>query len=116
MPMVDVNWLRWLEQGGHLGSANPVTSSAWSGSSASKSRSVEGRWWVEALVGEEVRVAGGDDAVDGEPAGGAVVGVEAVALPRVVAEHDVGAELTDHAGHRARWSAWPRARRRCGRA
>ena len=49
----------------------------------------------EPLLGEEVRVAGGDDAVAGEQAGVAVVGVEPVALPRVVAEHDVGLQPAD---------------------
>ncbi len=47
------------------------------------------------LVGEEERIAGGDDAVDGEPAGVAVIGVQPVALPRIVAEHDVGTQLAD---------------------
>ena len=53
----------------------------------------------EALLGEEVRVAGGHDAVDGEEAGVAVVGVEPVALPRVVAEHDGGPQRADPVGH-----------------
>ena len=41
-----------------------------------------------AEAGEEVRVTGRDDPVDGQPAGVAVVGMEPVALPRVVAEHE----------------------------
>ena len=49
------------------------------------------------VLGEEVRIAGRHDAVDRQPAGVAVVGVEPVALPRVVAEHDVGSELADDA-------------------
>ena len=44
-------------------------------------------------TGEEVRVTGRDDAVDGQPAGVTVVGMQPVALPRVVTEHDVGAHL-----------------------
>ena len=41
---------------------------------------------LETLLGKEVRVTGGDDAVDREPAGLAMVGVQAVALPRIVSE------------------------------
>ena len=52
----------------------------------------------EAVLGEEVRIAGGDDGVAHEPAGVAVVGVQPVALPRVVAEHDVGPQLADDRG------------------
>ena len=58
--------------------------------------------------GEEVRVARRDDAVDGRPAGVPVVGVQAVALPRVVTEHDVGPHLrgsTSHTDARARRAA-----------
>ena len=40
----------------------------------------------------EVRVAGPDDGVADELTGDAVVGMEAIALPRIVAEHDVGAQ------------------------
>ena len=47
------------------------------------------------LFRKEVRVAGGDDAVGDEQAGVAVVGVQPVALPRVVTQHDVGLELPD---------------------
>ena len=43
-------------------------------------------------VGEEVRVTGRDDAVDHELSRVAVIGMEAVLLPRVVAEHDIGAD------------------------
>ena len=53
----------------------------------------------ERLLGEEVRVARRHDALDGEEAGVAVVGVEPVALPRVVAEHDGGLELPDPVRH-----------------
>ena len=38
--------------------------------------------------GEEVRVARRDDAVDGQPAGVAVIGMQAIPLPRIVTEHD----------------------------
>ncbi len=49
----------------------------------------------EILVGEEVRVACGDDAVDGESPGFAVIGMQAVRLPGIVPEHDVGLYLAD---------------------
>ena len=35
----------------------------------------------------------------GQQAGVAVVGMEAIALPGVVAEHDVGLDLPDHPAH-----------------
>ena len=56
-----------------------------------------GLWAVvgERLLGEEVGVPRGHDTFDGEEAGVAVVGVQAVALPGVVAEHDRGLELAD---------------------
>ncbi len=70
----------------------------------------------EALLGEEVRVAGGDDALAGQETGVAVVGVEPVALPRVVAEHHLGPQLAEHPAHlgpsgqvaRSSPSTWPR--------
>src|SRR5581483_5155899 len=49
----------------------------------------------EAQLREEVRVACPDDGIDREEPRMAVVGVEAVALPRVMAEHDVGPEPAD---------------------
>ena len=52
----------------------------------------------EAVLGEEVRIAGGDDRVAHEPTGVAVIGMEPVALPRVVTEHDVGPQLADDPG------------------
>ena len=52
----------------------------------------------DAVFGEEVRVAGGDDAVAGEQAGVAMIGMQAVPLPRVVAEHDLGTEFPDRRG------------------
>ena len=66
-----------------------------------------------ARAGEEVGVARGDDAVDRELARVAVVGVQAVLLPRIVTEDHVGAGGPDHRAHlfptvRRR----PRARRR----
>jgi hypothetical protein len=45
------------------------------------------------------RVAGGDDAVDGEQPGGAVVGVEQPAAPGVVAQDHVRPHGPDQAGH-----------------
>ena len=53
----------------------------------------------ELLLGEEVRVARGDDAVAREEPGVAVVGVQPVALPRVVAEHDLGPQAPDPVRH-----------------
>ena len=50
------------------------------------------------MLGEEVRIAGGDDGVAHQPAGVAVVGVQAVPLPRVVAEHDLRSQLADDPG------------------
>ena len=52
----------------------------------------------EARLSEEVRVARGHGAVGDEEAGVAVVGVQAVAAPRVVAEHHVGLQATDPVG------------------
>jgi hypothetical protein len=46
-----------------------------------------------------VRVTGGHDALHGQKPGVAVVGMEAVALPGVMAEHDVGSSLPDHPAH-----------------
>ena len=51
----------------------------------------------QSVLGEEVRIPRGDDAVAREQTGVPVVGVEPVALPRVVAEHDLGSQLADHA-------------------
>ena len=56
----------------------------------------------DCVLREEVRVAGGDDALARQEAGVAVVGVEPVSLPRVVTEHDVRPELADHQGDAAR--------------
>ena len=55
----------------------------------------------EAVLREEVRIAGGDDRVAHEPPGVAVVGVQAVPLPRVVAEHDVRPQRADRARSRS---------------
>ena len=66
------------------------TASTWSTSCASNSRSVA-RAVRGARAGEEVRVARRDDRRRcTQLARVAVVGVQAVALPRVVTEHDVG--------------------------
>ena len=48
------------------------------------------------MLGEEVRVTRGDDTVAREQTGVPMIGVEPVALPRIVAEHDLGSELADH--------------------
>ena len=49
-------------------------------------------------LGEEMGVAGGDQGVDGEEAGGPVVGVEPVPPPGVVAQEHVGSHVSDEAG------------------
>ena len=49
----------------------------------------------EVEVTVEVRVAGADDGVAHQLAGDAVIGMEAVALPRVMAEHDVGVQAAN---------------------
>ncbi len=46
----------------------------------------------EILIGEEVGIACGDDGIGDDEPRVAVVGVEAVAAPRVVGEHDLGAD------------------------
>ena len=69
------------------------------------------------MLGEEVRVAGGDDGVAHEEPGVAVIGVQPVALPRVVAEHDIRAQLADDLGdvaHGRRDRPAGRRRRRRG--
>ncbi len=48
----------------------------------------------------EVRVTRRDQRVEGEEAGGPVVGMEPVPTPRVVAEYHVGSYLADEASHR----------------
>ena len=53
----------------------------------------------EVVLGEEVGVARGDDGVADQPAGVAVIGMEPVALPRVVAEHDLRLQLADDSHH-----------------
>ena len=45
----------------------------------------------ECLFGKEVRVARGDDAVDGEHSRVMVIRMQSVRMPRVVTEHDIGA-------------------------
>ena len=65
--------------------------------SASNSNSAVGRCGGQAVLAEEVRVARRDDAVARQQAGVAVVGMQPVALPRIVAEHDLGAQLADDA-------------------
>ncbi len=98
MSIVDRSWLVWACSAASLASAKPATSSTWSGSSASNRSSALGPVVGERLLGEEVRVARGHDPLDGEQPGVAVVGVEAVALPRVVAEHHGGPQRADPVG------------------
>ena len=61
-------------------------SSTWSTTSGLEQQEPIRAVGLEALLREEVGVAGRDDPVDHELAGVAVVGVEAVALPRIVPE------------------------------
>ncbi len=53
----------------------------------------------DSVLWEEVRVAGGHDALAGEQAGVAMIGMQPISLPRVVAEHHVGPELSDRERH-----------------
>ena len=54
---------------------------------------------VQRLLAEEVRVAGSDDTLDAQQARVAVIGVQTVALPRVVGDHDVGAQAANPRRH-----------------
>jgi len=54
------------------------------------------------LLGEEEVIAGGHHAVHTGQAGGAVVGVQLVALPGIVAQHHVGADRRTQAHTRPR--------------
>ena len=51
------------------------------------------------MIGVEVRVAGADDAVAGEEAGGPMVGVEPPAAPRVVSQDDIRPQFADRSRH-----------------
>jgi hypothetical protein len=94
MAMVESHWLWWHMRAAIFAAmSSSVTGSMWSTTSASKRRSLSGRCGGPAVV------AGGDDAVDDELAGAAVVGVEAVLLPRVVTEDDVGSGGADRHAH-----------------
>ena len=53
----------------------------------------------EALIGEEVRIARGDDAADHERPRGEMVGMQTVRLPGIVAEDHVGPHLADRGAH-----------------
>ena len=92
MSIVERHWLRWHSSASTFVDDSVDRARRGSGSSASNSSSASGRWCGPPSPGEEVRVARGDDAVDGQPARVTVVGVQAVPLPRVVTEHDVGSD------------------------
>ena len=96
--IVDTHWLRWASSAGDLGLAEAGDVLDVVGlvglEEQQRRRSVMGH----VVVGIEVRIAGGHHAVDGEPAGVAVIGMQPVAPPRVVAEHDVGLQSTDPVG------------------
>src|SRR5688500_4127225 len=51
----------------------------------------------DTVVTDEMRRTSGDDGVDGEEAGGAVVGMKSPPFPRVVPQHDIRTQLTDPA-------------------
>ena len=53
------------------------------------------------------RVGGDDDRLAGQQAGVSVVGVQSISLPRIVTEHDVGAELADLGDHLDRLGEGP---------
>src|SRR5207245_3684404 len=53
----------------------------------------------DVVLREEVRIPRSDHPVGDEEAGVAMVGMEAVTLPRVVAEHDRGTGPADPPGH-----------------
>ena len=53
---------------------------------------------VELELGKEVRVAGGNDALDRQLPGMTMVGMESVPLPRIVAENHVRTEPADGGG------------------
>ena len=99
--IVDSNWLAWASSAASLASTEAVDVLGVVGLVGLPQQQRPGPVVGEALLGEEVRVAGGDDAVAGQQAGMAMVGVEAVALPRIVAEHDVGPQQADDPGHLA---------------
>ena len=100
MPIVERHWLRWHSRASTLASdASASTGSRWSTSSASNSRSRSGRCagsrWSGKKWGSRAATIPSSD----EPAGVAVVGMEPVALPRVVAEHDVRAGPAGSTSH-----------------
>ena len=88
-------WLRWASRARTLISSKPSTFSTWLGSSASHSSSAAGAVRRQLLIGEEEGIAGGHQRVGEHEAGVAVVRVQAVAAPRVVAEDDVGPDQPD---------------------
>ena len=90
---------------GELGLDVALTSSTWSGASASNSSSGRGRWAASPCSGKKCGSRAATMRVACQQPGVAMVGVEPVALPRIVAEHDVGSQLAD-----------ARARPRRGRA
>ena len=61
------------------------------------------RWPVmgDAVLRKEVGIPSRDDSVAHEETSGAVVGMQAVPLPRVVAQDHLGPQLADHLGDRA---------------
>ncbi len=54
---------------------------------------------LQTLFREEEVVARGDDAIQNSPTGGSVIGVQLVALPGVVRDHNIRLDLADLAAH-----------------
>ena len=50
------------------------------------------------MVPKEMRVTSSNNGVGEKESGGSVIGVKSVALPRIVAEHDIGLQLPDDPG------------------
>ena len=99
--IVDSNWLSWASSAASLWSTNALDVLGVVGlvglEQQQRSRAVR----CERVLRVEVRIAGRDDGVAHEPAGVAVVRVQPVALPRVVAEDDLRLQFADDPGDHA---------------
>jgi len=54
---------------------------------------------LKTVVAEIVRITGSHDAVECEPSGIAMIGMESVSLPRIMSENDIGLNRTDPVGN-----------------
>lgn len=95
MPIVERCWLRWARRASDLGGQmlGDVLDVVRLVRLPKEQR--RGAVRRDPLVGEEVRITGGHDPVGHEKPGMPVVGVQAVALPWVMAEHDIGPKAPD---------------------